>query len=710
MSPKICLNFTPQGVVESLNFAGVEFIASNPAQNDLFQINLRDFVGNPMLLDSNDFCNVDTKEESGSFTIRFSDCKRFPGTTAKVSALVINNEICWRIEFTPGSEDFAVEWIDFPRVRLRRFNDGKYLLPFAEGTLISDLNAREAQASFHCRIAEYPMTGVSSFYPGPAAMQFEAFYTHDAGICFLCRDVEHSPKSIDFMPDGEAVRPVLQHFTGGKNMVDYEVATIGFHGNWQSAAELYRYWMEENDPFLPAKLESRMPGWLADSPVILIYPVRGSGLDHGGLNNNEYYPYIAALPVAERYQKAWDCRVMALLMHWEGTAPWAPPYVWPPYGGEELLAEFITAMHNKGNLVGLYGSGIGWTQKSMIDPAYECTAEFAEKHLEREVCTGPHGEAFSRVCNGLDGQRIGYDLCPAREFTKSVVTQEIASASRLDIDYLQYFDQNQGCAAPLCYAKDHGHVSLPGAWHTAAMRSLLADAERAAGDTVLGCENAAAEPYLGVCQLNDLRSHLAWGTGGVPVPLYSYLFHEYSAGFSGNGVCLNAWIDLEKTPFFMQWTIGWNFAFGNLLSVVLKDHGKIHWNWNLAWDQPAPEQESTIRLIGNLTKLRRGAASEYLVAGRMEKAPAVACAIKTVYLKQTQPAEYPAVIASAWSHAGKRAYLLVNYTENPESCRVDFKTERSGKIVSIEGATPFAAENLFVTVPPLNAVLIEFEN
>ncbi len=706
----IRLGISQQGAVESLNFAGVEFIASNPARNDLFQINLRDFVGNPMLLDCSDFNNIVTEEKNGNFTISFSDCRRVPGTTAEVSARVAGSEIRWNIEITPGTVDFSVEWIDFPRLRLRRFNEGKYLLPFAEGVLVSDIDNREARASFRCLAAEYPMTGSSSFYPGPAAMQFEAFYTCDAGLCFLCRDEAHAPKSIDFMPEADGVRPLLQHFTGGKNKLGYEVATIGFHGDWQSAAELYRNWMEENDPVLPAKLETRMPGWLADSPVMLIYPVRGAGLDHGGLTPNEYFPYTAALPVVERYQSMWDCRVMALLMHWEGTAPWAPPYVWPPCGGEALMEEFITAMHAKGNLVGLYGSGIGWTQKSMIDPSYECKEEFAEKHLEREICTGPRGEAFSRVCNGPDGQRIGYDLCPSREFTKSVVTQEIASASRLGVDYLQYFDQNQGCSAPLCYAKDHGHAPLPGAWHTAAMRSLLADAEKVAGDTVLGCENAAAEPYLEICQLNDLRTHLAWGTGGIPVPLYPYLFHEYSAGFCGNGVCLNAWIDLEKTPFFMQWTIGWNFAFGNLLSAVLKDHGQIHWNWNLAWDQPAPEQEPAIRLIANLMKLRRGAASEYLVAGRMEKAPVIACSTRTVYLKQQLPAEYPSVIASAWSHAGKRAYLLVNYTEKPESCRVDFEAERSGKIVSAEDAVPFAAENLFVTVPPLNALLIEFEN
>lgn len=77
---------------------------------------------------------------------------------------------------------------------------------------------------------------------------------------------------------------------------------------------------------------------------------------------------------------------------------------------------------------------------------------------------------------------------------------------------------------------------------------------------MLGCENAAAEPYMKVCCLNDLRSHLAWGTGGIPVPLYSFVFHEYAAGFSGNGVCLSGWVDVERTPFFLQWTMGWNFA------------------------------------------------------------------------------------------------------------------------------------------------------
>lgn len=704
----IHLDFDSQGNVSSLKFTDVEFIASEWKGNGLFRICLRDFVGNPLLLERSDFRSVRRTDSKGTARLVFSDCIKFPDTVVNVSATPDGPAVSWRISVAPGSEDFAVEWIDFPRLRLGRFPDGKYLLPFAEGTLLTDLEKREHTATFRCETAEYPLSGVGGFYPGPAAMQFEAFYTGDAGLCILCRDPEHFPKSIDFRPDGDAAVPFLQHFTGGENAVAYDVAVIGFRGDWQTAAEIYRNWMEHHDPRLPARLHTRLPDWLAASPVILAYPVKGSGLDHGGLIPNEYYPYSAALPVMEQYRRRWNCGIMALLMHWEGTAPWAPPYIWPPSGGEEMLAQFIRTMHLNGNRVGLYASGIGWTQKSMIDPAYDRTRQFSDEHLEQEVCVGPRGEAFSRVCNGLHGQRIGYDLCPERPFTQSLVVREVAAASGLGVDYLQYFDQNQGGAAPLCYSKRHGHPALPGAWHTASMRHLLDKAQEAAGETVLGCENAAAEPYMKVCCLNDLRSHLAWGTGGIPVPLYSFVFHEYAAGFSGNGVCLSGWVDVERTPFFLQWTMGWNFACGNLLSVVLKNGGKIHWHWNLPWSFPEPAQEPLIELIGNLTRWRRGMAAEFLVAGRMEGTPAVSCGTRTIYLKNHPPVEVPAVTACAWSHEGRRAVLLVNCGEKPEACRIDFTHAEHGTIHFSEkrNTGTFEGKYALLEVPPLDAVLI----
>ncbi len=703
MKSEIDFGFNQSGELISLRFDGVEFVAPD-GDNSLFLIQLRDFIGNALLLDAADFSRVERCGEK----LFFSNCAKLPGSRVEVTAKNGQSEIRWKIAVFPGNDAYKVEWIDFPRVRLRRFDDGKCLLPFAEGTLVEDLDNLAMGSQFRSAYAEYPMTGISSFYPGPAPMQFEAYYTGRAGLYICTEDAHHSPKSIDVrLADKDALRLLLQHFIGGEPMVGYETVIAGIHGDWQDAAERYRSWMEENDQFLPKKLSERMPPWFAASPVLLIYPVRGNGLDAGGLNPNEYYPYTNALPVIAEYRRKWNNPLMALLMHWEGTAPWAPPYVWPPYGGEAELADFITALHAEGNLLGLYGSGIGWTQQSMIDPNYSCQERFETEAVAKEICRGPHGESYSRVCNGPRSQRIGYDLCPAAAFTEKTVVGEISSAAKLEVDYLQYFDQNQGCAAPLCYATDHGHPSLPGAWQTEAMRKLLHGARQAAGKTVLGCENAAAEPYLETCQLNDLRYHLAWGYGGKPVPAYAYVFHEYVSGFSGNGVCLSDWVDTGRTPLLLQWLLAWNFTAGNLLSVVLKDSGKIHWNWALPWTAAEPEQQPLIELISNLADWRRNRAAEYLIAGRMEKTPPVQCGSLTVYRKNTTPLEVPAVLASAWSNGNKRAVLLVNCTEKPEPCRIDFGETFRGMLVSHNGEQRLEADSPLLTIPPLNVLLLE---
>ena len=143
---KIVPEFNERGEVVSLRYCGTEFAAPEPC--GIFEIQLRDFIGNALPLGTDDFASVSVKTEGAVHALHFDACEPSPGTTVDATAEVRGGETVWNITVHPGTGDFKVEWIDFPRIRLCRFHDGRYLLPFAEGTLIDDLRIREKNADF----------------------------------------------------------------------------------------------------------------------------------------------------------------------------------------------------------------------------------------------------------------------------------------------------------------------------------------------------------------------------------------------------------------------------------------------------------------------------------------------------------------------------------------------------------------------------------
>jgi len=731
---KIALS--PSGNIEQLIFGRVDFI-DKVESNTLFLLQLRNDRGEIVDVDNREFGSV---QEFGEIRggqqfefILFSGCAKVPGLRAVVRIRQSPGEPMsyWhiRLEGIPGG--YYCEWLQFPCLHLKNLlkghgGDAEFFWPGSEGVIFTELTTRQS-GNFATSLLEYPLTGIGGYYPGPCPMQFQAYLTPRGSLYLACHDLTHSPKGIDVCyGKNNSLKPYFQLFPGKSATctvdLDFEIVLGGFYGDWQDACRIYRDWMEQNDAALPLKLINNhdVPDWLKNSPVLLIYPVKGNGFDTGSLTGNEYFPYHRALPMVEDYARRWDSQIMPLLMHWEGTAPWAPPYVWPPFGGEEMLRSFADELHQRGHLLGVYCSGTGWTQSSSIDPGYSRKEEFAEKNLKEYMCTGPRGEMFARVCNGEagKGQRIGYEMCTAVQWTQNTVLSEINAIAGANVDYLQFFDQNQGCSAPLCYSHNHHHPASPGRWLTEAMQSLL---DRAAQQlrngqsrAVLGCENGAAQPYIRNLQLNDLRNHLAWNYA-KPVPAYSMVFHEYLNSFTGNGVCLAGWIDRQKSPDFILYRMAYSFISGEILSLVMKNDGQMHWSWVCDWADEAPDQAALNQLIKNLNGWRRQRGKDFLVFGKMEKSFAVDSGEWVLHFTGGRPPlTLPELITSHWSFDGRSAVFIANIKKQKAYGTISFDQTKTGKYYNNPNnnskGTAFKTKQLCFEIAALSALMIEFES
>ena len=671
------------GSVVSAKRGGYDLVL--PAEEP-FYLQLLKENGDQVLLKGSDFASC---RYSGN-VFSYSDCAEYPGLCFEIKISVKDKFICFRNKVTGVPSDHAVEWVDAPQLHIH--GDRSLLVPRNDGVVINDVTVRRKmpKAAYHPVGYAYRGRNPGAIFPINTMMQFMADYDENGGIFIAAFDRDCVYKALEHeVLEDDSARLSVQTFTGCRFGENYETpfdyVITGFSGNWMSAAQIYRDWYDS--VAAPAR---KFPAWFEESPVILIYPVLGEGTDFGKhkLHPNCYYPYSAALPVVDKFNREFDSKVMALIMHWEGTAPWAPPYIWPPFGGESLLAEFRDALHKDGNLLGLYASGTAWTQTSSIND-YSMEQVCKEQNLERHMKRGPHGEIDANNCNGLEAQRLGYDMCMNEAWPRQEVRSEVKKAAAFGVDYCQYFDQNLGGGQHPCYSREHNHAPVPGAEQPLAMRTLMEeihnDIKSVGSKMVIGCECSAAEPYVDYLQLNDARNSCMWWQG-EPVPVQSFVFHDRSTCFAGNQ-CATSWqIRYDECPENLLFRIAFSFNAGYLLSVTLKEEGKIHWSWGYEWVNSAPDQEQVITLVRNLNKVRKEY-PQYLLYGRMEipdsKIQCGSWILKLIWRDQV----LPSVLDSCWSSAdGSRARLLTNYL--PYDQQVTFNGKQ-------------------YTVPALSAVVVE---
>lgn len=561
--------------------------------------------------------------------------------------------------------DLLPEWVELmtvevaKKLRCEDGGTGAIVWPYNEGCLVSDMSLRE-KMPFAYREPVYPSRGSYSIFPNMVCSQFLAYEADGAGLYLGMHDPERTTKHIDFRYGTRGIRLQMRVFCnasyGDGYVMPFDCVMRLFDGGWQDTCEIYRDWFETH---LPAGLQKirdnkTLPAWYADSPLVVTYPVRGTH-DTGDMTPGGFFPYARALPFLEKIAEKTDSNVMALLMHWEGTAPWAPPYVWPPYGGEAPFSEFVREAHKKNMAVGLYASGLGWTMKSNVTD-YDRTADFAREGIADIVCTDSDGRAESVICRG---QRKGYDLCPACEKTKRIFSREISRVCESGIDYMQVLDQNHGGTSYFCYSDRHGHVPAPGKWQAEEGGKLL-DAINRRG-VLFGCESAAAEPNISRLAFSDNRFELNYYSG-TPIPLYAYLYHEYVNNFMGNQIC--AMLDKCETNYTLR--AAYSFTAGDMLTAVFVDDGGIRmkhsWCDWIAPKEKTVDEETALGFLRTLNGWRRKGGKPFLHTGRMTRPMPVVCGENRYTLDGGHDTfTAPEVLTAAYTADGRTVQFLVNY-------------------------------------------------
>lgn len=694
-----------KGMIHSFQVGEKEYVG---VKVPIFRIALRDAAGDEVHVDYAQMKLIECQKEEDSVWATYEDL------CLKVTVMAeLRDQIEWKLSICPKGE-YLPEWVDFPQIvvpnELRdNLGTSKILWGYCEGGVIDDLAYRESYF-FKYLEPEYPIISSVCLFPGIVQTPILAYYDDFSGIYLGAHDKEDHLKFIDFYAFETGIMLQFRHYCGQNRgetfSMPYPVVMKGFSGEWQDAAQIYKNWIQENkaDILIPILENKSLPEWYGESPVVIIYPVRGAH-DGDKMDPNKLFPYVNGLPHVEKIEKALNSKVMVLLMHWEGTAPWAPPYVWPPYGGAEELKKFTDALHERGDLLGVYCSGIGWTQYSKLVDDYNREKEFEQRNLKDVMCLSPKEELL--YCNVVPQIRAGYNMCPSQPFTENVIKEQLQDMCAAEIDYIQIMDQNYGGGPYFCYATNHGHPPVPGKWQVDAMKKIYKTLDVVRSKVLIGSEGAGAEAYLPYLNFSDNRFEYNYGVGR-PVPLYAYLYHEYVNNFMGNQVCTDVFLDHKRSRGNLLERIAYAFSAGDMLSITLDENGNIIWSWG--WNDPTdiPDQEDVLLFIKNLNAWRYGIGKKYLHTGSMVKPYPVLCNKNVFYGPRGHVFEIENIHTSAWeTKDGNWGQFLINYNTEDIECKIDLLKGQYMLYENDMSGYPMVGELQTIKIKKLSAVMIE---
>ena len=655
------------GTVSSIGYCGVEICAK---QSPIFNVRLTEKGGQIVDVSSVEAKSVLVKQDG--FSAVYSQFSEDISVTVSFEKTDKGLNTRFSVE---NNTDKIVEHVEILPIVLKPFvkngGIGKMLYPYNEGVLVDDDDLRAPCHLQHLE-PEYPSQGSFGIFPNMVQSQFLAYLFDGHGLYVGAHDEKRGLKAIDYyaVDEQKNIKIEIRLYSGkgyGENFaIDYDMVYEFFDGDWYDGADIYKKWFYEHLPLGLKKVRenAELPDWYSDFPLILTYPVRGYH-DMDEMSPNELFPYINAMPFVDKFSKQTGAKIMVLLMHWEGTAPWAPPYVYPPFGGEEEFDKFFNALKEKGHLLGVYCSGFSYTEQSNVLPSYDCKEILKDKETFKAFCAGRDGKVVhSKICTG---QRVGYDLCIASDKGREILDEAYNPLFAKKLDYVQILDQNHGGGQYFCYSNEHNHPPCVGPWMTEEMQKLLRDWNVRADGTLLGCESASSEAFLPNLLFSDNRFELNHFIGKA-VPLYAYLYHEFLHNFMGNQVC-----SLFGGDSFL-YRLAYSFSAGDMPTIVLSPRGVLLSYWGQRDLEDLPNEESVLTFIKNAREIYLSNL-KFTCYGNMIK-PLPYKTGEVSFRNDLYGRSYVTedVLTSAYEYDGEKIQIFINFNE--EDKIIEFRGEK----------------------------------
>ncbi|MCX6906492.1 MAG: DUF6259 domain-containing protein [Verrucomicrobia bacterium] len=655
--------------------ASGQAVIAAPANKSLFSIILAKDDGSSEMVESAQ-AGESSASAAGKVVLKYA---KFPSLDLAVEVTASCDEknplTLWtmRVANNTGRRLKAVR---FPQlVAVPSIGDSKddvLVLPAYAGTLIE--NPAENWRNGH---------SMTLRYPGDMSAQFLAYQDRTAGVYLAGMDTAGHPMSLGVSKQADGIR-CWHEFTivsdgpktaAGVWQSPYPVALGVTQGRWCNTADQYKQWAVRQK-WCAKTLAARrdIPAWWKDGPDVHVCEVRT--YDGTRSCTGSYYPKLQ--DHLRAFREKINGPIVPMLGGWENHRRWTGGDYFPVFDAENAR-RIIPQLKQDGFRSFFYLSGLFYTYWNEGRDGGEIPAaqQYAASYVPDEKTGKPKEYVLNESSPTGTWKRHSYQFCVSAPQTKPFFCGVIDRAHALGVDVLQ-MDQTTGGAGDACHSTTHGHAPGAGLYQSRAFWDLL-DAMRAHGkrlspDFVLFHEESHEQliPHLDGFHVREYyekrwyRGH----PGAVGIPLFSYLYHEFAAGYGGDSASLSK----ENNR--------WNVRCHAMNLIAGRTPGGSIWSSHQNMFDAHPDQ---IAMIRNHCRLLKTRAKEFLMLGRMLHSYELSVPKLTITLPVQRSGKWvledlptPAILTSSWqSPNGRIGHLFVNIAETKQALKVNLDTRNA---------------------------------